>query len=57
MEKEIKIPYKYFSSQVNVHLKCKVIYIDFEGRVDGNSIRNILPQVAPRKLVFNPPNI
>jgi cleavage and polyadenylation specificity factor subunit 2 len=57
VEKEIKIPYKYFSSQVNVHLKCKVIYIDFEGRVDGNSIRNILPQVAPRKLVFNPPNI
>ena len=29
-----------------------MVYIDFEGRSDGKSIKNILSQVAPRKLIL-----
>lgn len=48
---EDKIPSKYVSHDAELKLRCKVMYIDFEGRSDGRSIRNILPQVSPRKLV------
>ena len=32
-------------------MKCSLIYMDFEGRSDGRSIKSILSQVAPLKLV------
>jgi cleavage and polyadenylation specificity factor subunit 2 len=34
-----------------VQVKCGLQYIDFEGRSDGRSIKNILAHVAPLKLV------
>jgi hypothetical protein len=37
----------YFQVQV----KCLLIYMDFEGRSDGRSIKSILSHVAPLKLV------
>ena len=32
-------------------MKCLLIYMDFEGRSDGRSIKSILSHVAPLKLV------
>ncbi|KAJ3012211.1 cleavage and polyadenylation specificity factor subunit 2 [Thoreauomyces humboldtii] len=49
--KEDAVPSKYASHDEELKVRCKVIYIDFEGRSDGRSIKNILPQVAPRKLM------
>ncbi|KAJ3290511.1 cleavage and polyadenylation specificity factor subunit 2 [Rhizoclosmatium sp. JEL0117] len=46
------IPSKYVTFTIDVRVACKVIFVDFEGRSDGKSIRNILTQVAPRKLVL-----
>ncbi|KAJ3410272.1 cleavage and polyadenylation specificity factor subunit 2 [Chytridiales sp. JEL 0842] len=45
-------PSKYVVEPLMVQVQCKVIFIDFEGRSDGKSIKNILPQVAPRKLII-----
>uniref|UniRef100_A0A7I4EGV0 Cleavage and polyadenylation specificity factor subunit 2 n=1 Tax=Physcomitrium patens TaxID=3218 RepID=A0A7I4EGV0_PHYPA len=41
----------YQSSQ-QVYVKCALYYMDFEGRSDGRSIKNILAHVAPIKLVL-----
>jgi cleavage and polyadenylation specificity factor subunit 2 len=30
---------------------CDIHFIDFEGRSDGQSIKNIIAHVAPRRLV------
>ena len=32
-------------------MKCSLVYMDFEGRSDGRSIKSILGHVAPLKLV------
>ncbi|KAI9345550.1 beta-lactamase-like protein [Obelidium mucronatum] len=45
-------PSKYVVFPINIRVVCRVIFVDFEGRSDGKSIRNILSQVAPRKLVL-----
>ena len=47
-----EVPVKYFEEPATLDLKCKLVYIDFEGRVDGVSIKNILQQVNPKKLVL-----
>lgn len=44
-------PHKYVEYSMDLKVVCQVVYIDFEGRSDGKSIKNILSQVAPRKLV------
>ncbi|KAI8841317.1 beta-lactamase-like protein [Chytridium lagenaria] len=43
-------PSKYITESVVVNVRCRVIYIDFEGRIDGRSTKEILSQLAPRKL-------
>ncbi|KAH9622212.1 hypothetical protein KSS87_010823 [Heliosperma pusillum] len=35
-----------------VQVKCSLIYMDFEGRSDGRSIKSILAHVSPLKLVL-----
>ena len=52
-ETEMSIPSKCISHTENVPIKCKICYIDFEGLSDGKSIKNIIRQVAPKKLVSN----
>ncbi|KAJ3117390.1 cleavage and polyadenylation specificity factor subunit 2 [Phlyctochytrium bullatum] len=44
-------PVKYITEQIQLELRCKLIYVDFEGRVDGRSLKEIITQLAPRKLV------
>lgn len=44
-------PTKYTSSDEKLHIKCQLRYVDLEGLSDGRSMKTILPQIAPRKLV------
>ncbi|GJZ70139.1 cleavage and polyadenylation specificity factor subunit 2 isoform X1 [Tanacetum coccineum] len=45
-------PSKVVSSELTVQVKCALVYMDFEGRSDGRSIKSILAHVAPLKLVL-----
>ncbi|KAI7888717.1 beta-lactamase-like protein [Mucor mucedo] len=45
-------PTKYTSSDETLHIKCQLRYVDLEGLSDGRSIKTILPQIAPRKLII-----
>ncbi|CAI0552561.1 unnamed protein product [Linum tenue] len=45
-------PSKVVSNELTVQVKCSLIYIDFEGRSDGRSIKSIIARVAPLKLVL-----
>lgn len=47
----MEIPSKYSVETITLECRCKVHFIDFEGRSDGKSIRNILQRVAPKRLV------
>ena len=44
-------PTKYTSSHQQLHIACLLRYVDLEGLSDGRSMKTILPQIAPRKLV------
>ncbi|CAI9092242.1 OLC1v1027434C1 [Oldenlandia corymbosa var. corymbosa] len=45
-------PSKVVSMEMTVQVKCSLIYMDFEGRADGRSIKSILAHVNPLKLVL-----
>ncbi|CAI0458990.1 unnamed protein product [Linum tenue] len=45
-------PSKVVSNELTVQVKCSLIYMDFEGRSDGRSIKSIIARVAPLKLVL-----
>lgn len=45
------LPTKYISSQHHIQVQCYLRYIDLEGLSDGRSMKKILPQIAPRKMV------
>ncbi|KAI8334392.1 beta-lactamase-like protein [Chlamydoabsidia padenii] len=46
------LPTKYISSIQHVQVQCYLRYIDLEGLSDGRSMKKILPQIAPRKLII-----
>lgn len=46
-----EIPTKSVSENIVLNLLCSLEYINFEGRADSLSVRNILRQVNPRKVV------
>lgn len=48
---ETEIPTKCICMIETLDILANVLYIDFEGRSDGESIRKILTQVKPRQLV------
>ncbi|KNA25356.1 hypothetical protein SOVF_007240 [Spinacia oleracea] len=45
-------PSKVVSTELTVQVKCSLVYMDYEGRSDGRSIKSILAHVAPLKLVL-----
>ncbi|XP_058779173.1 cleavage and polyadenylation specificity factor subunit 2-like isoform X2 [Vicia villosa] len=45
-------PSKVIAHERTVQVRCSLVYMDFEGRSDGRSIKNILSHVAPLKLVL-----
>ncbi|KAL8287338.1 hypothetical protein RQP46_003790 [Phenoliferia psychrophenolica] len=53
-KEEVKVepPHKYVVEQVDAHLLCSLFVVDMEGKTDGRSIKTILPQINPRKLVI-----
>lgn len=44
-------PSKYIVENRVLSLRCLVYYIDFEGKFDSLSLKNIIQQLSPRKLV------
>lgn len=46
-----EVPTKCISSSETLELRANILYIDFEGRSDGDSMRKIISQVRPRQLV------
>ncbi|CAG8594526.1 4063_t:CDS:2, partial [Diversispora eburnea] len=47
------VPTKYISYNQDIKFICKIRFIDLEGTNDGRSLKTIVPQVQPRKLVSN----
>ncbi|XP_078182695.1 cleavage and polyadenylation specificity factor 100 isoform X2 [Carex rostrata] len=45
-------PSKVVSHEMTVQVKCALLYMDFEGRSDGRSVKSIIAHVAPLKLVL-----
>lgn len=45
-------PSKFISEALDIELKCRVIFIDMEGLNDGRSVKTIIPQVNPRKMII-----
>ena len=44
-------PPKFITTQVEVQLACRLLFIDLEGLNDGRAVKTIIPQVNPRKMV------
>jgi cleavage and polyadenylation specificity factor subunit 2 len=44
-------PSKFISSQVEVQLACRLLFVDLEGLNDGRAVKTIVPQINPRKMV------
>jgi cleavage and polyadenylation specificity factor subunit 2 len=47
-----EIPTKCISVKQRVDILANVVFIDFEGRSDGESIKKILTQIKPRQLIL-----
>ncbi|KAI9258770.1 beta-lactamase-like protein [Phascolomyces articulosus] len=44
-------PMKYITTEQDVEIQCQLRYVDLEGLSDGRSMKTILPQIGPRKLI------
>ncbi|KAK3845194.1 MAG: beta-lactamase-like protein, partial [Linnemannia gamsii] len=49
---EDSLPSKYVSAQEDFAVRCKVRYVDLEGRADESAMKTILQAIAPRKLIL-----
>ncbi|KAF9405666.1 cleavage and polyadenylation specificity factor subunit 2, partial [Podila epigama] len=49
---EDSIPSKYVSSEEDVAIRCKVRYVDMEGRSDESAMQTILQAISPKKLIL-----
>ncbi len=47
-----EVPTKCISDIQNVEVRCKVVYIDFEGRSDGDSIFKVVNAIKPRRVII-----
>ncbi|KII94901.1 hypothetical protein PLICRDRAFT_33730 [Plicaturopsis crispa FD-325 SS-3] len=45
-------PSKYVSSEIEVQLACRLLFVDMEGLNDGRAVKTIVPQVNPRKMII-----
>ncbi|TPX35203.1 dolichyl-phosphate-mannose---protein mannosyltransferase [Synchytrium endobioticum] len=50
--KEEIIPTKVVEETLDFVMKCNILFVDFEGRADGRSVRNIIPQLQARKVIL-----
>jgi len=51
-EEEIAIPTKIVTKLVTVTLQAQIVNTDFNGRVDGRSMKTMLSRIAPRRCVI-----
>ena len=51
-EEDEEIPTKLVSEAVEVSVKATILTIDFEGKADGQSVRTLIEQAAPRQIVL-----
>lgn len=52
IQKNVKEPpFKFVSSEVEIQLACRLLFIDMDGLNDGRAVKSIVPQVNPRKMV------
>lgn len=49
---EEEVPTKPKLMEVKIHIKCKVKFFDFEGRTDIASMKRIVKNVSPRRLML-----
>lgn len=49
---KMQIPSKYESESDILRFCAKLQYIDFEGRSDSRSLKNVMEHVAPKRLVL-----
>ncbi|KAF9195029.1 cleavage and polyadenylation specificity factor subunit 2 [Haplosporangium sp. Z 767] len=49
---EDTLPSKYASSEEDVVVKCKVRFVDLEGRADESAMKTILQAIGPKKLIL-----
>jgi len=47
-----EIPFKQIEETVELDIKCRVTYIDFEGRSNGDSILQVVKQMGPREVIL-----
>ncbi|CAE6363218.1 unnamed protein product [Rhizoctonia solani] len=45
-------PSKFIIETVEVQLRCKLLFVDMDGLNDGRSVKTIIPQVNPRKMII-----
>ncbi|EMD40890.1 hypothetical protein CERSUDRAFT_111471 [Gelatoporia subvermispora B] len=44
-------PSKFITTEVEVQLACRLLFVDMEGLNDGRAVKTIVPQVNPRKMI------
>lgn len=49
---QLEPPSKFSSSEIEVQLACRLLFIDLEGLNDGRAVKTIIPQVNPRKMIL-----
>lgn len=47
-----EVPTKCVKSILNLDIEARVLFIDFEGRSDGESMKKILQHIKPRQLML-----
>ncbi|KAG5651375.1 hypothetical protein H0H81_008874 [Sphagnurus paluster] len=45
-------PSKFVSSETEVQLACRLLFVDMEGLNDGRAVKTIVPQINPRKMII-----
>ncbi|KEP55348.1 cleavage and polyadenylation specificity factor subunit 2 [Rhizoctonia solani 123E] len=48
----VEPPSKFIIESVEVELRCKLLFVDMDGLNDGRSVKTIIPQVNPRKMII-----
>lgn len=51
LQEREEIPTKVVTDEKVVDINCQICFVDFEGRADSQSVKQILAHVKPRQLV------
>ncbi|KAJ3739569.1 beta-lactamase-like protein [Lentinula detonsa] len=45
-------PSKFVTTEVEVQMSCRLLFVDLEGLSDGRAIKTLIPQISPRKMII-----